>query len=53
RVVNKREYCQQCPHLAAPPEMACTHEGTAIVELLDGDDVRVRGCPVAARGGPD
>lgn len=46
RVVDKREYCQQCPHLAPPPTLACTHAGTEIVEVLDGDDLRVRGCPV-------
>ncbi|QLG61492.1 hypothetical protein [Halorarum salinum] len=51
-VVNKREYCQRCPYLSAPPEVACGHEGTDIVELVDADRFRVRGCPMAAGDGP-
>jgi len=46
RVVPKRDFCQRCPHFAAPPEMACTHEGTTIVEAVDTDRFRVRNCPV-------
>jgi hypothetical protein len=46
RVVPKRDFCQRCPHFAAPPETACTHEGTTIVEAVDTDRFRVRNCPV-------
>ncbi|SFR58085.1 hypothetical protein SAMN04487947_2519 [Halogeometricum rufum] len=45
-VVPKSEFCQQCPHLAAPPELACTHEGTEIVEVVETDRFRVRNCPM-------
>lgn len=45
-VVPKRDFCQRCPHFAAPPETACTHEGTTIVEVVDTDRFRVRNCPV-------
>jgi hypothetical protein len=45
-VVPKRTFCQRCPHFSAPPETACTHEGTAIVEVVDADHFRVRHCPV-------
>lgn len=45
-VVPKRNFCQRCPHFAAPPEMACTNEGTTIVEAVDTDRFRVRNCPV-------
>ncbi|WP_434521543.1 hypothetical protein [Halorubrum sp. AS12] len=46
RVVDKRSYCQQCPHFSAPPETACTHEGTDIVESVDFSRFRVRNCPM-------
>ena len=46
RVVDKRSYCQQCPHFTAPPETACTHEGTEIVESVDFSRFRVRDCPM-------
>lgn len=45
-VVDKTEYCQRCPHLDDPPELACTHEGTEIVEVTDSDHFRVRNCPI-------
>ena len=45
-VVPKRTYCQQCPHFSAPPEVACGHEDTAVVEVVDADRFRVRNCPV-------
>jgi hypothetical protein len=47
-VVPKTEFCQQCPHFTDPPETACTHEGTTIVEVVDGDHFRVRDCPIVA-----
>ena len=45
-VVPKRDFCQRCPHFADPPETACAHEGTVIVEVVDADSFRVRNCPV-------
>ncbi|MFB6068307.1 MAG: hypothetical protein ABEJ90_00065 [Halobacterium sp.] len=49
-LVSKREYCQRCPHFAEPPEVACTHEGTEIVEVVDTDTFRVRNCPMVTSG---
>lgn len=46
-VVPKRAYCQQCPRFSDPPEVACTREDTAVVEVVDADRFRVRNCPVA------
>lgn len=45
-VVSKTEYCQKCPYLQDPPELACTHEGTEIVAVEDADHFRVRNCPM-------
>ncbi len=47
-VVPKRKFCQRCPHFADPPETACTHEGTTILEVVDADHLRVRNCPIVA-----
>ncbi|WP_435119059.1 hypothetical protein [Halolamina sp. C58] len=47
-VIDKREYCQRCEFFAAPPNATCTNEGTTIVELVDNDHFRVRGCPKVA-----
>lgn len=53
-VLDKREYCQRCPYLSAPPDVACGHDDTDIVEVVDGDRFRVRGCPmVTGEGRPD
>ncbi|TKX54660.1 hypothetical protein EXE42_07400, partial [Halorubrum sp. SP3] len=52
RVVDKRSYCQQCPHFTAPPETACTHEGTDIVESVDFSRFRVRNCPMVDANDP-
>ncbi|WP_423750678.1 hypothetical protein [Salinirarus marinus] len=49
-LVSKREYCQRCPHFTEPPEVACTHEGTEIVEVVDNDTFRVRNCPMITTG---
>ncbi|MFC6772272.1 hypothetical protein ACFQDD_12235, partial [Halorubrum pallidum] len=49
REVDKRAYCQQCPHFSAPPEAVCTHEGTEIVEVVDVDEFRVRNCPMVSK----
>jgi hypothetical protein len=51
-LVPKAAYCQRCRHLAAPPEVRCTHEGTEIVEVADADHFRVRGCPMVDEDGP-
>jgi hypothetical protein len=49
-VVPKSDYCQSCPYLDAPPELACTHEGTEIVEVVDNERFRVRNCPMVDDG---
>lgn len=51
-VVDKRTYCQRCPHFAEPPATACTHDDTEIVEVLDFAEFRVRGCPMVTEDGP-
>ena len=51
-VVSKRTYCQQCPHFSAPPEVACEHEGTTIVEAVGFDEFRVRNCPMVEDDDP-
>ena len=51
-VVDKRAYCQQCPHFSAPPDATCTHEGTTIVEVVNADEFRVRNCPMISEGDP-
>ena len=52
-VVDKRQYCQQCPFFSDPPTVACSHEGTEIVEVLTDGQFRLRGCPVVTESGPD
>ena len=49
QVISKR-ICERCPFVADPPELACTHDGTTIHELVDVDHVRVSACPMV---GPD
>jgi len=44
-VIDKREYCQRCEFFTQPPTVACTNDGTQIVELVDSDSFRVRNCP--------
>lgn len=46
--VSKHSYCEQCEHFSPPPDVACTNEGTDIVEFLDMETVRVVDCPVVA-----
>jgi hypothetical protein len=46
--VDKHSYCEQCEHFSEPPDIACTHEGTDIIEFLDMETVRVVDCPVVA-----
>ncbi|MXR39880.1 hypothetical protein GRX01_00695 [Halobaculum sp. WSA2] len=50
-VLDKRQYCQRCPYLTAPPEVACEHDGTDILEVVDADRFRVRGCPMVTDEG--
>ncbi|MFA1611439.1 hypothetical protein [Halobellus rubicundus] len=45
-VISKGDYCQKCPYLHDPPELACTHEGTDIVAVEDAEHFRVRNCPM-------
>jgi hypothetical protein len=45
-IVPTRAFCAQCEHVADPPEVQCTYEGSEIIELVDKDNVRVRGCPI-------
>lgn len=52
-VVDKRQYCQQCPYLSAPPDVTCGREGTEIVEVTDADHFRVRACPMIGEDGPN
>lgn len=51
-VLPKAEFCERCPYLSDPPELACEHEGTEIVEVTDAEHFRVRGCPFAAEEEP-
>ena len=45
-VVPKRSFCEMCRHVSDPPEFRCTHDGTAIIEFVDTDHVRVSNCPI-------
>lgn len=45
-VVPKASYCQRCEFFGDPPELSCSHEGTAIVEVADTDHFLVRNCPM-------
>jgi hypothetical protein len=49
-VVPKDTYCQSCPYLDEPPALACTHEGTEILEVVDSERFRVRNCPMVEGG---
>jgi hypothetical protein len=46
--VSKHRFCEQCEFFSEPPEVACTHEGTEILEFLDQETVRLVDCPVVA-----
>jgi len=45
-VVPKNQYCQGCQYLSRPPDLACGHPGTKILEVIDSERFRVRNCPV-------
>lgn len=47
-VVDAGSYCEQCPYFSEPPDVACTHEGTEIRELVDMERFRVVDCPKVA-----
>lgn len=38
--------CHGCPYFGEPPELACTHEGTDILEMPDAEHFRVADCPM-------
>lgn len=46
--VPKHSFCERCEHFSAPPDVACGHEGTDILEFVGTDEVRVSNCPVVA-----
>jgi hypothetical protein len=46
--VSKHSYCEHCEFFSAPPDVACGHEGTEILEFSDLETVRVVDCPVVA-----
>jgi hypothetical protein len=45
-IVPKRRYCEGCQYFTKPPETACEHPGTDILELVDADHFLVADCPV-------
>lgn len=45
-IVPKRRYCEGCQYFTEPPETACEHPGTDILELVDTDHFLVADCPV-------
>lgn len=45
--------CHGCPHFGDPPELACTHEGTDILAMVDSDHFRVADCPMVVDGEED
>ncbi|WP_181686899.1 hypothetical protein [Halorhabdus salina] len=46
--VSKHSYCEQCDYFSDPPEVACSNEGTDIIEFVDSETVRVADCPIVA-----
>ncbi|ADB60989.1 hypothetical protein Htur_2106 [Haloterrigena turkmenica DSM 5511] len=46
REIETDGYCHQCEHFASPPTVACTREGTDILELSALGRFRVADCPV-------
>jgi hypothetical protein len=46
RIVDKRAYCQSCPFFSEPPDVACTHQETEILDVVDFDHFEVFNCPV-------
>ncbi|WP_339103402.1 hypothetical protein [Haloterrigena salinisoli] len=46
REIEVDGYCHQCEHFASPPTVACTREGTDILEMPSLGRFRVADCPV-------
>jgi hypothetical protein len=46
--VSKHSYCERCEYFSNPPDVACSHEGTDIIEFVDSETVRVADCPIVA-----
>jgi hypothetical protein len=46
RVVETDKYCESCRFFSEPPDVACTHPETEILEVLDMDHFEVFNCPV-------
>lgn len=44
--VPQREYCGRCQFFSAPPDVACTYEGSEILAVVDTEHFRVEGCPI-------
>jgi len=42
----EKSTCHSCPYFDDPPAVACTHEGTDILEMPDVDHFRVADCPM-------
>lgn len=46
RVVEKDKYCESCRFFSEPPDVACTHPETEILEVVDMEHFEVFNCPV-------
>ena len=46
REIDAHAYCHGCDQFAEPPEVACRHEGTTILEMPSLGTFRVADCPV-------
>lgn len=46
RVVDKTKYCESCRFFSEPPDVACTHQETEILEVRDMEHFEVFNCPV-------
>ena len=49
REISKSKYCHGCDHFSAPPEVACLHEGSEILDLSTLETFRVANCPVVLK----
>ncbi|QGN06066.1 hypothetical protein Hrd1104_01335 [Halorhabdus sp. CBA1104] len=46
--VDKHSYCERCEYFSKPPDVACSNDGTDIIEFVDSETVRVADCPIVA-----
>jgi len=46
REIDAHRYCHKCEHFSKPPRVACTRDGTEILELTSLERFRVSDCPV-------